>query len=119
MSTPERSRELQITFYSNGRGRVAVSVDDGENLVLADGRKILHAGTIWREALDEDVEDRLSPEQRRVVTEVRARPPARGMAAVAEQYRADRLSTARHYAQPDPEPVEVPEGALVVKAEFD
>lgn len=119
MPIPERSRELQILFYVNGRGGYAVSVDDGETLFLSSGKTIPQAGTVWQEALDEDVEPRLSAQQRQVVAEVRARPPARGVAAITEQYRADRIFASRHYAQPDPEPVSVPESALVIKAEFD
>lgn len=115
----ERSRELQIIFYANGRGGVAVSVDEGETLVLADGRVLPAGSTIWKEALDDEVEDRLSPVQRARVEQVRAKPPARGMEAVVEQYRADRLRVSRQFAQPDPEFPEVPEGALVVKSEFD
>lgn len=112
--------ESQVVFLSNGRGRFAVSVDGGDTVVLANGRSIPVEGSVWRDADDEDeAEQKLSPAQARVLAEVRSRPPATGLEAIVLRHKESRRARRGYYARPEAPVPEVPEGALVVKSEFD
>lgn len=112
--------ESQVVFLSNGRGRFAVSVDGGDTVVLSNGQTMSVEGSVWRDADDEDEAERnLSPAQVRVLAEVRARPPATGMEAIVLRHKESRRARRGYYARPEAPVIEVPEGALVVKSEFD
>ncbi len=112
--------ESQVVFLSNGRGRFAVSVDGGETAMLASGQVVPVEGSVWREADDDDEAERgLSPCQAKALADVRSRPPATGMDAIALRHKASRRARRGYYARPEAPVPDVPEGALVVKSEFD
>jgi len=116
----EVSREAEVLFLSNKRGRFALSVDGGETAVLPSGVSVQVEGSVWGEADDDDEAERnLSEAQLVVLREVRARPPARGIEAIALRHRNNRRALRGYYAKADRPIVEVPEGALVVKSDLD
>lgn len=62
-------RELEVQFYENGRGGVAISVDGGEHVIIANGRRLLLADTTWEDS-DENWEALTEP-QRAAVEEAK------------------------------------------------
>jgi len=65
-------RELEVLFYENGRGGVAVSVDGGEHVVISTGRTLLLADTAWEESGEEPWDDLTEP-QKAAIVEARER----------------------------------------------
>lgn len=112
--------ETQIIFYQNPRGGYAVSVDGGDTVVLPSGKRIDLVGSVWTETEDEDLaEKNLSPEQRTALGEIRAKKNATGIDAILLRTRESKRSLRGYYAKPEAPQLVVPEGALVVKSDFE
>ena len=113
------SWEQDIIFYTNGRGGVAVSVDRGDSLILANGRNIQAAETVWEET-DEDVEARLTDVQKQAVTEVRSRPELDGMDKIVYGYTRARQNIQRNdMPLPGRKPPVLSEDAVVVVSDLE
>lgn len=87
--------ELEVLYYGNGRGGVAISVDGGEYVVIKTGRRLLLSATAWEEA---DTEDRsaLSPQQEAAIKAAEAAIAAQtetesGVSELVNAYRQRRL----------------------------
>lgn len=112
--------ETQIIFYQNPRGGYAVSIDGGDTVVLPTGNRIDLVGSVWTEADDEDLaEKNLSAVQHRALQEVRLRKNATGIDAILLRSKESKRSLRGYYAKPEAPPPVVPEGALVVKSDFE
>ena len=105
-----------IIYYTNNRGGYALSVDQGEYLMLADGRTITVHGTIWEEC-GAEAEDHLSPQQKEALREA-LETPQDEMDQITAKYRRARLEARARDAVVKPIRT-LDERALVVKADFD
>lgn len=111
-------REQDIIFYENGRGGVALSVDGGQLILLANGKILPAEDTVW-EVSYEDVEAKLTPVQRDALEEARKAPPLDELGEVLAEARRDRIRARKNSLQ-TPRPIpKVPEGALVVVSDFE
>lgn len=43
-------RQVEVLYYTNGKGAVAISVDEGEHVVIPNGRVLMRAETVWEES---------------------------------------------------------------------
>lgn len=89
---------LEIQYYSNGRGGTAISVDGGENVIVKNGRALLQVDTTWEED-DEDECGPLSPEQEAAIEARKAEIKAQsqeeaGLSEIVQAYRKRRLREA-------------------------
>ncbi len=91
--------ELEVLYYSNGHGGVAISVDGGEYVIVRTGRRLLLSETKWEEA-DEDEVGLLSPEQETAIDDVEREraamtPEQSVMSEIVLNYRRRRLREAQ------------------------
>lgn len=113
--------EFYVLYYENGRGGIAVSIDDGDHVILANGKILYTHHTVWEECA-EDYEDLLSPIQKEAVERARkAWEERKDVDEVISAFRRDRLKAERRTPQKGkPEKkIQVPEGALVVMSELE
>ncbi len=108
--------EIDIIYYTNNRGAYAVSIDQGEYLILADGRQLQVHGTVWEEC-GAEAEAHLTPLQKDAIQEAIA-TPATEMDQITMKYRRARLE-ARQRAAAEKPLRKLDERSLVVKADFD
>jgi hypothetical protein len=97
---------MEILYYTNGRGGLAISIDGGEHVVIKTGRRLLLRDTRWEETDDESIP--LSPEQEAAVEAALAE-----LAALSEdqkelndlvvKYRKRRLRHAKTHPTREPE----------------
>jgi len=113
--------KLDIFYYENPRGGVAVSVDDGEHLVIPSGRVLLAEDTVWDE-VSSDLESKLTAAQAEVLRQAREDFAAMGdIDLMVEAFRRRRLSEEQRnpvYKAPGKHR-QLPESALVVMSEPD
>jgi hypothetical protein len=107
---------LDLIYFVNPKGWVAVSFDEGETLVIPDGRKIT-VNPVWEEV--DDLEDQLSPKQQAELVKFRARPLMTEAEQTAWDMRKMRLNHARFYAQPEDIKPRIPESAQVIMGAVD
>ena len=112
----DKDVEEDILFFSNGRGGVALSVDAGETVMIANGRTLDPRKTVWEET-GEDVEDQLSDLQQAYLRDARS-VVLSDVERLIRQHRRQRLAESHLYI-PEKVRVHVPEDALVVKSAFD
>lgn len=111
--------EQDIVLYTNNKGGVAISIDGGETLMIADGRFLPVGETVWTEG-DVD-ESRLSDAQTKYVEDARSLSgEMTELQKIAANLRRDRRARESDYYRPK-EPIKrkLPESALVIAAEFD
>lgn len=99
--------ELEILYYSNGRGGTAISVDGGEYVVVKTGRRLLLTDTSWEED-DEEECGPLSPEQESTIVAAKAQIDAlteaeAGLSEIVLSYRKRRLREAEIHPTAKPE----------------
>lgn len=108
---------LDLIYYTNPKGWVAISFDEGETIVLPMGKKI-PVNPVWEEDGD-DLEAELSPLQQAELVKFRARPPMTQVEQMAWDLRKSRLEHARFYAKPDVVHPKIPESARAITSEVD
>ena len=111
--------EQDIVLYTNSKGGVAISIDGGETLMIADGRTLPVGETVWTEG-DVD-ESRLSEVQTRYIEDARASTgEMTELQKIAANLRRGRKTHESEYYRPK-EPIKrkLPESALVIAADFD
>ncbi len=99
--------ELEVLFYSNGRGGTAISVDGGEYVIVKTGRRLLLTETSWEED-DEEECGPLSPEQEAAIEAARAEigslsEKEAGVSEIVLAYRKRRLREAQFSPKAKPE----------------
>ena len=115
-----RPDDDDLVFFTNGRGGVAISVDGGVHLQIANGKLMAARHTAW-EVADEDedeLEDKLSPQQKLVLKMYRFRPEPTGVDAIVQTYSKGRRRESKHLPG-EQRRTKVPEGAQVVMSEKD
>ena len=107
--------DIPPLYYRNRAGAIAVSVDDGDTLVLPNGRTI-EVNAMWEET-DPD-EGALSEPQREAVRNVQV-PGV--LDSIVKNYSRGRKLASRDYGPgPEGRPIRrLSEDVLVVKADFD
>ena len=111
--------EQDIVLFTNSKGKVAVSIDGGETLMVADGRILPVGETVWTEGDAE--ESQLSALQTQYVEDARkTASEMTDLQKIAANMRRDRKNHESEYYRPK-EPIrrKLPESALVIAAEFD
>jgi len=108
---------LDLIYYTNPKGWVAISFDEGETIVLPMGKKI-PVNPVWEEEGD-DMEDKLSPSQREALVKFRAQPPLNETQQMAWELRKRRLEHAKFYAAPEIIHPKIPESARAVTSDVD
>jgi hypothetical protein len=64
-------RKIEVIYYSNGQGGTAISVDEGEHVIIANGRWLLASETTWEEEGEDDCGP-LSEAQKKAIEEAQA-----------------------------------------------
>lgn len=108
---------MEILYYRTDRGGIAISLDEGETVIIPSGRK-MPITPVWKET-DEDLEDSLTVMQAGALEEFREKPPMTDLEQMAWNLRKAERQDEKNYAQPEPDHRYVRESALVVVAEFD
>ena len=107
---------MDAWYYTNCKGAVAFSVDEGETVCLPTGRRIPWSDA-WEETMD-DLETSLTETQQAVLKAHRDRPPLSEMEGVyAAHGKRERQAEKGHYRPPPPPPV-LPESAMVVTSDL-
>jgi hypothetical protein len=107
----------EILYFTTPKGLVAVSLDEGETIVLPSG-KTMKPTEVWEEA-STDLIDKLTPIQRAALDTFRAAPEMTDLERMAWDLHKGTLKAAKHYAPRDskPETPDVSLGALVVESD--
>jgi len=108
---------LDLIYYVNPKGWIAISFDEGETLIIPDGRRVT-VNPVWEEESD-DLEEQLSPKQQAELVKFRARPPMTEAEQTAWDIRKMRLNHSRIYAQPEAARPKIPESAMVITSALD
>lgn len=106
-----------IIYYETAKGLVAVSLDEGETIILPSG-KTMPPTEMWEES-PIDLKDKLNALQLEAVEKFLAQPGMTELEQIAWRHHKRALGVAKDYKPPAPEYPEVPMDAVVVKSEDD
>lgn len=112
-------KHMELSYYCNRSGLVAVSYDEGNNIILPTGR-IIELIDTWEEVSD-DCHGDLNEEQLRILSRMQITQRTDLMGHIINQYSRDRREVERRDGTGDNHNYkirEVPEGALVVSSSF-
>lgn len=110
---------MELFYYRNRSGLVAVSYDDGVNIILPTGR-IIGLIDAWEEVPD-DCHGELNADQLRILEKVQSRTRTDQMGHLINRYSLSRREVERLEGTGDEHNYrirEIPEGARVVVASF-
>jgi hypothetical protein len=110
-------RTDEIIYFTTARGLVAVSLDEGETIILPSG-KTMAPTEVWEESPVE-LPDRLNETQRASLDKFLSCDGMTEIEKLVWKMRKGRLSTARNYKTPPKEHRDVVGDVLVVKSEID
>jgi len=101
-----------IIYYTTPKGLVAVSLDEGETIILPGG-KTMPPTEVWEEAAT-DLKDKLTPVQREAVDKFLSSEEMTDLERIAWKLKQGTRKAAKDYAQKaKPEIPDVPLDALV------
>lgn len=110
-------RVEDIIYYTTEKGLVAVSLDEGETIVLPTGKR-MPPTEAWEET-SEDLESRLTDAQKRALRVALGKPEMSEVGALAWKHRKRVIHDNRAYVQHEAPRREVRESALVVSSDFE
>lgn len=116
--SPYQVKPMELFYYRNRSGLVAVSYDDGVNIILPTGR-IIELIDAWEEA--EDCHAELNADQLRILEKVQSMTRTDTMGHIINRHALSRREMERLDGTGDEHNYrirEIPEGARVVVASF-
>lgn len=111
--------KVDPVYYRNRAGAIALSLDDGDTLVLPTGQRI-DLNPMWEE-VDPVEEGSLTKPQQEAIAEARAAPAPSTLDTIIKDYGRARRDASRDYGPgSEGRPIRrLPEDVLVVVADFD
>jgi len=90
---------LEILYYRNPKGAVAISLDEGVTVVIPSGRR-LPTTEVWEETDEDNLEELLTEHQVQVLADFRSRPALTGLDLMAWRLgQREKAAFAKGYAQ--------------------
>lgn len=95
--------DIEVLFYRNRKGDVAVSLDDGETVWTPQGRNIPMTPA-WEWADEDGLELLLTPHQVKAIEDARNAPPLTEIEELVLRLHKRQLAVRKDYYQPPPPP---------------
>jgi len=109
--------DIEILFYRNCKGAVAVSLDDGETVWTPQGRNI-PITPAWEWTDEDGLLPLLTPPQVKVLEEARNAPPLTEIEELALRLHKRQMAVRKDYYHPPPPPRRVKASAIVVVSDL-
>lgn len=110
-------RVTDIIYYVTAKGLVALSLDEGETIILSSGKR-MPPTEVWEETSD-DLEASLSDKQKTLLVEARKKKPMTEIEALAWAHRKRERHDKRAYTKGPKFVRELGENVAVVKSDLE
>jgi hypothetical protein len=109
---------LDLLYYRNPQGNVAISLDEGETVIIPSGKR-LRVTPVWVETDEEGLESRLTQEQADALAVFRVKPPMTDLEQMVWKMHKRKLAAAYQYAPLNEPSRKIMESAQVVVSDLE